>query len=108
MRRTIFLAVLLFVASLSGLGGCASGDGRPGSGDVAPVATLSPADMAGGAQLWADTCGRCHNLRSPSSYSRAQWDAVVAHMRIRCTLTGEDARAILAFLKAGAGASEGE
>jgi hypothetical protein len=110
MSTRIHLAVtatLLLVGSFSMTPGCASSDGRFDTDGTAEVSTASAASAAsGGAQLWADSCGRCHNLRSPSSYSRAQWDVIVAHMRVRCSLTGEDARTIVEFLKAGAGASE--
>ncbi len=53
----------------------------------------------GGAQLWAENCVRCHNIRSPSTYSDAEWDVAMHHMRIRANLTAEEHRKILAFLK---------
>ena len=53
-----------------------------------------------GAELWAQACSRCHNLRSPSYFSNAEWDVVVQHMRLRANLTGEEQRTIVAFLKA--------
>ena len=43
---------------------------------------------------------RCHNMRSPSTYTDAQWDVVVLHMRVRGYLTAKEARAIEEFLKA--------
>jgi mono/diheme cytochrome c family protein len=52
-----------------------------------------------GAQLWADNCVRCHDARAPTSYSDAQWDVVVHHMRLQANLTGPEQRAIAAFLK---------
>lgn len=52
-----------------------------------------------GAQLWADNCGACHNLRNPAGYSDAQWAVAVQHMRIRANLTAEEAQAILKFLQ---------
>jgi cytoskeletal protein RodZ len=52
-----------------------------------------------GVQLWADNCDRCHNIRPPDSYSDAQWDVAVLHMRIRANLAAEDARAIVEYLK---------
>ena len=55
----------------------------------------------GRAQLWDENCSRCHNLRSPSSYSDAKWEVIMTHMRIRANLSAEDARAILEFLKEG-------
>jgi cytochrome c1 len=70
-----------------------------------PAATAENAQTAavpekGGAQLWAENCSRCHNMRPPQSYSDAQWHAVVHHMRLRANLTGEEARSITAFLQA--------
>lgn len=53
----------------------------------------------GGAELWSQTCSRCHNLRSPSSYGPAQWEVAVYDMRVRAHLTGEEQRKILEFLK---------
>ena len=53
-----------------------------------------------GNQLWSENCVRCHNARSPSAYSRAQWDVIVHHMRLRANLTAEEARKVAEFLKA--------
>lgn len=52
-----------------------------------------------GAQLWAENCARCHNLRAPGSFDDAQWDVAMMHMRERANLTGYQQRAILKFLK---------
>lgn len=52
-----------------------------------------------GAQLWAENCGRCHNIRAPGSYDDAQWDVAIMHMRDRATLTGYEEREIVKFLK---------
>ena len=52
-----------------------------------------------GAQLWAENCIRCHNIRSPGSLSDAQWDVALLHMRVRANLTAEEHRKILAFMK---------
>ena len=53
----------------------------------------------GGAQLWADTCMRCHNLRPPTQFSNGEWQIIVHHMRARADLTGEEERDILAFIQ---------
>jgi mono/diheme cytochrome c family protein len=55
-----------------------------------------------GAQMWAENCNRCHNVRSPQSYSPAQWEVAMLHMRVRANLTGEETRKILEFLKSSA------
>jgi hypothetical protein len=53
----------------------------------------------GGAQLWAENCVRCHNIRSPSIYSDAEWEVAMHHMRIRANLTSQEHKKILEFLK---------
>jgi cytochrome c5 len=53
----------------------------------------------GRSQIWSETCNRCHNTRSPDSYSGREWAIVMTHMRVRGYLTGEDQRAILEFLQ---------
>ena len=69
----------------------------PATTAPAPVASVS---TKGGAELWAETCSHCHNLRSPSSYGPAQWEVAVYDMRVRAHLTGEEQRLITEFLKA--------
>ena len=68
---------------------------------TAPAKAAAPAKAEkGGAELWAETCAHCHNLRSPSTYGPAQWEVAVYDMRVRAHLTGEEQRKILEFLKA--------
>ena len=52
-----------------------------------------------GEELWSNNCLRCHNIRSPTMYSNAQWDVIVHHMRLRANITGQEQRAIVEFLK---------
>lgn len=73
---------------------------------LAGCSTTSPAGAGGtasakpsGSRLWAQNCARCHNSRSPSELSPAQWDVVMIHMRVRAGLTGDDSRSILEFLQ---------
>ena len=60
-----------------------------------------PAETKGRAELWTDNCARCHNLRSPDSYSDDQWEVIMHHMRLKANLTEEECRLILEFLKEG-------
>lgn len=53
----------------------------------------------GGAELWAETCARCHNLRPPTQHSNGEWTVIVHHMRVRGNLDGGETEQILAFLK---------
>jgi cytochrome c len=55
----------------------------------------------GGSQLWSESCARCHNMRSPGSYSDGEWEVVMHHMRVRARLTPEEHKAITEFLKSG-------
>lgn len=54
-----------------------------------------------GALLWGENCGRCHNVRPPSSLTDSEWDVAVLHMRTRASLTEDEAEKIVVFLKAG-------
>lgn len=91
-RRLIGLglgaAPLWFFAAML-ISGCAAGNRPP----------ATEAQAHNGAQMWADNCARCHNVRSPNLYSDAQWEAVTMHMRVRANLTPVEYREILAFLK---------
>ena len=77
--------------------GCSTAS-QPGAAS-SDAATSRPAK--GGAELWAENCIRCHNIRSPSSYSPTQWEVVMMHMRVRANLTPDEHKKILEFLKAG-------
>ncbi|HFQ62477.1 MAG TPA: hypothetical protein ENK39_09310 [Epsilonproteobacteria bacterium] len=55
-------------------------------------------DLANGAQVWADTCMRCHNVRPPSDLSIRAWSFSMNHMRVRAGLTGKETRDIQAFI----------
>jgi hypothetical protein len=101
------LSIVAGVALLVGLMvGCQS-DGSPGLAPEKASPAMLSADGAGPAtkpakgraQIWAETCNRCHNTRSPDSYNGRDWAVVMTHMRVRGYLTGEDQRAILQFLQ---------
>ena len=79
------------------LPGCSTSAPGTAAGTASPQTSKTTAQ--GGAQLWALNCGHCHNIRSPSSYSDAQWDVAMLHMRVRANLTAGEHKQILAFLK---------
>ena len=83
--------------------GCATQPGpatSSGSGS-APTTRASAIPQKGRAQVWAESCQRCHTSRSPDWYSDAEWEVAMQHMRVRGYLTGPEHRAIEEFLKAG-------
>jgi mono/diheme cytochrome c family protein len=93
----IFVAVLLYFLFASPR---ATADDKAGTAVTTGTATESQVSQTkGGAQLWSENCARCHNIRSPSAYSDAEWEVVMLHMRIRANLTAEQHKAILEFLK---------
>lgn len=112
MKRTLKSNLLIIAAgglmSAGVIAGCQSSSTSPSAGAQSP--TASPALLStdakapakpkkGKAQIWAETCNRCHNTRSPDSYNGKEWAVVMTHMRVRGYLTGEDQRAILEFLQ---------
>lgn len=100
MRPNRRLATLLSIAaSLTIVSGCGDNGKTPAGGTGANQASAGVPHKAG-AQLWAENCSRCHNLRPPQSFSDAQWQTVVHHMRLRADLTGEESRKITEFLQA--------
>lgn len=66
---------------------------------LSSCATNSIAAAKSGAQLWGENCLRCHNTPSPETFSDAQWDAAVMHMRVRAQLTEDEAVKIAKFLQ---------
>src|SRR2546422_5413398 len=99
-----------FLAAISAIGlatftflivGCSTVNpkgGEAATADKSSVASARPGQK-GGAEMWAQNCGHCHNIRSPDSYSDAQWEVVMLHMRVRANLTAEEHKKILTFLK---------
>lgn len=85
-------SVLLSTASLVTL---AADTSQP-----AQTPTQDAAQFARGAAEWQQLCGSCHNLRSPSELTNAEWDVAMGQMRVRAGLTGQQERDITAFLKA--------
>ena len=56
-------------------------------------------DLERGAKLWNEKCGRCHRNHTPDDYTDAQWTKILAHMRTKAKLSGDEERLILEFAK---------
>jgi len=63
-------------------------------------AQVNPLLIGEGAQVWANNCGRCHNIRPPTERTDAEWVTILMHMRARANLTRHQADAVLAYLQA--------
>lgn len=59
----------------------------------------SAGDISRGTVSWGQNCARCHEMRDPAEFRDDQWRSIVAHMRLRAGLTGQQQRDILAFLQ---------
>jgi len=57
-----------------------------------------PTLIAKGARLYSENCGRCHNPRPASDYSKKEWSVVMPHMREKAHMTGQESLAVEAFL----------
>lgn len=100
-RKRLFAAGLLGFLTLWLAYGCALDMQLP----VATTAPTGPAQASatpakGRAQIWAENCARCHNMRGPDWYSDGEWEVALQHMRVRGYLTGSEHKAIEEFLKA--------
>ncbi len=90
------LLPILGLAVLSGiLAACTASSGKAPTSEGVSQATSAPS----GAEIWADTCARCHTFRDPATLNDSQWDVAMMHMRVRAKLNGADARAVLKFLQ---------
>jgi hypothetical protein len=98
----IIAGSLIFVIGLI-VAGCNSSKAthdEKTTGGAVKISAAAPESEKGSAQLWSENCSRCHNLRTPTSYSKNEWQVAMHHMRIRGYLTGEEQRRILAYLEA--------
>jgi len=57
-------------------------------------------NFSNGSKVWAENCGRCHNIRGPKELRDDQWISTAYHMRIRAGLTGQETRDVITFLQA--------
>jgi len=51
-----------------------------------------------GKTLYANNCVRCHKLKDPVKYTRAQWPGLVNEMQKRSKITDEQKALILSYL----------
>ena len=57
-----------------------------------------PSLVAEGAKLYSENCGRCHNARPASDYTKREWSVVMPHMREKAHMTGTESLAVEAFI----------
>lgn len=99
IQRKRVLWTALLGGSLAMLAYGCQESAAPQSGNPSTMPTASATPAKGGAELWSETCMRCHSLRPPTQHSNAEWAIIVHHMRVRADLTGEESDKILTFIK---------
>lgn len=107
MKRSMIRAATaaIMAAALLNVGGCATHPATKTASTAKPASlpwplTIhDPAKHQTGAELWAENCMRCHELRSPAQYKPGEWGVIIDYMRLKAGLTGEQARKIERFLK---------
>jgi nitrate/TMAO reductase-like tetraheme cytochrome c subunit len=102
VNRKNLAVFVLVVAAIGGLGWnvfAGTEASRKTARESRSTVTSDSSTQFSGQELWSMNCQRCHNLRSPTMYSDAQWDVIVHHMRVRANITGAEQRAIADFLK---------
>jgi len=98
--RTYVAVLVLFVHASAGWNMFAGPKTDQTTSNQSGTAVSSDSYMGlSGEELWSNNCLRCHNIRPPTMYNDAQWDVIVHHMRLRANITGQEQRAIVAFLK---------
>jgi cytochrome c5 len=67
------------------------------------TANLSKEEMLKkGEDLFNLKCGRCHGLPSPSEYTAADWQPIMARMAPKAKLNSEETNWVLAYVNANA------
>ena len=101
--RILISAVLLVLGASVALSAAANGSDKDKDKDAAtatsPAATHAPQDdpmRLEGERRYHANCGRCH--AAPPKFSPRMMATIVRHMRVRATLTDEDARFILHYM----------
>jgi mono/diheme cytochrome c family protein len=92
-RVSTFTFFIAGVVGLFAIVGCAGT-----SGENAPGNTMQD-NSKPGAQVWGESCARCHNIRPPASLTDAEWELAGLHMRVRANLTGDETRKVVEFLQ---------
>ena len=71
----------------------------PTTTDVTVSASLS--DLQAGRSIFINSCGRCHSLYSPDSFSASNWKSIIPGMASRTGLTSVQASQVLKYVTKG-------
>lgn len=71
----------------------------PTSADVTATATL--AQLQSGHTLYVNSCGACHGLYSPDSFSPSNWTSILASMAPRAGLSSANEALVYKYVTRG-------
>jgi hypothetical protein len=71
----------------------------PTAADATPTASLT--DLQAGRTLFINSCGRCHSLYSPDSFSATSWKSIVPGMASRAGLSATQASEVSKYVTRG-------
>jgi len=71
----------------------------PTTSDVTSTATL--AQLQQGRTIFVNSCGNCHGLPSPDSYSASNWNIILSNMAPRAGLSSADAALVSKYVRRG-------
>lgn len=71
----------------------------PVASDATASATL--AELQEGRTIYVNSCGRCHGLYSPNSYSSNSWKGVLSNMAPRAGLSASESALVLKYVSLG-------
>lgn len=55
-------------------------------------------DLRAGREVFVSRCSECHNLHDPATYGASEWSGIIASMRGKAKLSGEQAEQLNRFL----------
>lgn len=104
-KRLFFATVTVTIVSIA-LVGCSKNlttntDSLyvPTTADVTSSATL--ADLQAGRSIFINSCGKCHSLYSPDSYTAANWKSIVPNMASRAGLSATQTAQVTKYVTRG-------
>ena len=92
-KKVLAAAILLALAMLGLMALVCSNSAADADSNKSPLKS--------GAELWAENCSLCHEIKPRISFSPSQSDTIMRHMREEADLSPEEQEAILGFLKSG-------
>jgi cytochrome c5 len=106
MRKSLIVAILAFGFASASSWVAAQSNAAPSSPSTTaakPSSAVTPAvartaaeDRLEGEKRFRANCSRCH--QTPHKFSPRAMATILRHMRVRATLTDEDARLILKYM----------